>query len=99
MRLAALIVAVAAAAQAPVGEIVRIDVIATDNRGRPVENLKAADFTLREDGSTQAIEDVRLVKVQDTARSDGPAVIPISSAADERAEAARESARVVGMYL
>jgi VWFA-related protein len=45
------------------GDLVRIDVIATDSRGRPVENLKTADFSLREDGSPQTIEDVRLVKV------------------------------------
>jgi VWFA-related protein len=81
------------------GELVRIDLIVTDNRGRRVENLKASDFALREDGSAQAIEDVRVVRVQPAAGSGGPTVIPVSSAADERTEAARDNARVVGIYL
>jgi len=114
VRLFWLALAVAAAAQAPTpapnpvatagtaGELVRVDLIATDNRGRPVDNLKASEFSLREDGSAQTIEDVRLVKVKGTTGSTGPAVVPavsITSAADERAEAARDNTRVVGMYL
>ena len=43
-------------------DVVRIDVIATDARGRAVENLKAADFELREDGAVQALDEVRFVK-------------------------------------
>jgi VWFA-related protein len=43
-------------------DLVRIDVIATDARGRAVENLKAADFELREDGAMQALDEVRFVK-------------------------------------
>jgi VWFA-related protein len=39
-----------------------IDVIATDAKGRAVENLKAADFVLREDAEVQALEQVRFVK-------------------------------------
>src|SRR6185436_2256614 len=40
----------------------RIDVLATDARGRPVENLKPADFELREDGMLQSLDEVRFVK-------------------------------------
>src|SRR5882757_3363359 len=43
-------------------DVVRIDVIATDARGRAVESLKAADFELREDGAAQALDEVRFVK-------------------------------------
>ena len=43
-------------------DVVRIDVIATDARGRAVESLKAADFELREDGALQALDEVRFVK-------------------------------------
>src|SRR5882724_4459692 len=43
-------------------DVVSVDVIATDARGRAVENLKAADFELREDGAVQALEEVRFVK-------------------------------------
>jgi VWFA-related protein len=47
---------------APSTDLVRIDVLATDARGRTVENLKAADFELREDGVVQKLDDVRFVK-------------------------------------
>src|SRR3954454_21037067 len=46
----------------PTSDLVRIDVIASDARGRAVDNLKAADFELREDGTVQTLEEVRLVK-------------------------------------
>jgi VWFA-related protein len=82
------------------GDAVRIDVIATDVSGRPVDTLTAADFSVREDGFEQAIDDVRLVKVRGTSgQSDATPVAAIASAADERSEAARENTRVVGMYL
>jgi VWFA-related protein len=82
------------------GDAVRIDVIATDWRGRTVDNLTAGDFSLREDGFEQAVDDVRLVKVQGTSgQVDGAQPTLISSAADERAEAGRENTRVIGMYL
>jgi VWFA-related protein len=45
-----------------------IDVIATDARGHVVDTLKPADFTLREDGAVQAIEDVRFVKAETAGR-------------------------------
>lgn len=37
-------------------ELVTIDVVATDRSGRPVHNLKAADFELFEDGKSQPIK-------------------------------------------
>lgn len=111
MRLLWLALAIAVAgAQAPVvsqagpaaaaGDPVRIDVIATDWRGRTVDSLTAADFALREDGFEQTIDDVRLVRVRGTSgQSDGAQPALISSAADERTEAGRENTRVIGMYL
>jgi VWFA-related protein len=79
---------------------VRIDVIATDAHGRPVDTLTAADFSLREDGFEQTIEDVRLVKVRGTAgQSEAAQPVRFASASDERAAAARENTRVIGMYL
>jgi VWFA-related protein len=101
-----------AAAQAPIlsqsstgpaataGDTVRIDVIATDARGRPVDTLTATDFSLREDGFEQAIDEVRFVKVRGTSgQSDAAQPVLIASTADERAEAGRENTRVIGMYL
>ncbi len=83
----------------PPADLVRIDVIATDARGRAVETLKAADFELREDGAVQTIEDVRFVKVRvPSASAAAPAPI-VASAADERSEAAGDDTRVFGIYL
>ena len=87
----------AALAQEPAGDLVRIDVIARDAQGRPVETLTAADLQLAEDGTPQTLADVRLVRVAATAT--GAAVSPITSASDERIEAARENTRLVGIYL
>src|SRR5215469_10421584 len=42
-------------------DAVRIDAIVTDARGRSVENLKPAEFELREDGMVQALTGVQLV--------------------------------------
>src|SRR5262245_48275200 len=57
---------VAALAQAPPSpppqDLVRIDVIARDAQGRPVETLAAADFDLREDGAAQTIAAADLVR-------------------------------------
>jgi VWFA-related protein len=35
--------------------LVQLDVVVTDNQGRPVTNLTAADFTVLQDGKTEAI--------------------------------------------
>jgi len=46
-------------------QVVRIDVIASDARGRTVGDLKPADFELRDDGVVQPIENVRFVEPSD----------------------------------
>src|SRR5262245_28736962 len=51
-----------AAPDTPPTQVVRIDVIAADARGRILDNLKPADFELRDDGVAQPIEDVRFVR-------------------------------------
>lgn len=113
MRLSWLLaIAVAAVAQAPVlsqtisvpefaiGEVVRVDVIPTDARGRFVDGLTTADFSVREDGFEQSVDDVRLVKARGTAGQNGSAqFVRIASPDDERTEAARENTRVIGIYL
>lgn len=48
--------------RAPQSQQVRIDLIASDSRGRVLENLKAADFELRDDGVAQTLESVRFVR-------------------------------------
>jgi len=52
----------AALAQAPSIDVVKIDVIALDAQGRPVETLKSSDFELREDGTPQTLTSVQLVR-------------------------------------
>jgi VWFA-related protein len=44
-------------------ELVSVDVIATDESGRPVANLSAADFLLKVDGKVRPITSVQLVQV------------------------------------
>jgi VWFA-related protein len=46
----------------PTPQTIRIDVIASDLRGRRVENLKPADFEIREDGVVQALDTARFIK-------------------------------------
>jgi VWFA-related protein len=117
--LLAVVVAVAASAQAPAtgrlalpraqgdieprrsagtaAGIVRIDVIAADAAGRAVDNLKTADFDLREDGTSQSIDEVRFVKVDGAAGGDEPP--PIRSEFDEQTEAASANSRLVAIFL
>ena len=75
----------------------RIDVIAADAAGRAVDNLKPADFELREDGTPQSIDDVRFVKVDGAAYGDEPP--PIRSEVDEQTEAASANSRLVAIFL
>ena len=42
-------------------ELVTIDVVATDRSGKPVHNLKAADFELFEDGKSQPIQTFQFI--------------------------------------
>jgi VWFA-related protein len=46
----------------PTAQTVRIDVIASDVRGRRLENLKPADFEVRDEGVVQALESARFIK-------------------------------------
>ena len=81
---------------APSARLVTIDLVATDARGRTVENLTAADFDLREAGAPLALESVRFVRAVPAAR---PAPVPVLTAADERQAAARDAARLFAIFL
>lgn len=52
----------------PTSQIVRIDVIASDVRGRRLENLKPTDFEVRDDGVVQSLESAHFVKPTDDGR-------------------------------
>lgn len=62
---------------------VRVDVIVTDRRGMPVDNLTEADFEVTEDGKPQKIETARLVRVQTRQEPGGEAPREIRSFDDE----------------
>ena len=77
--------------------LVTLDVIAADARGRTVDDLKAGDFELRENGALLPIEAVRLVRVAAAARTDPPAAV--QNAADERQAAVTDDARLFAIFL
>ncbi len=107
MRLAwlAVLAAMAQAQPAPApgahppapADLVRIDVIARDAQGRPIETLQPSDFALTEDGTPQTIAGVRLVRV-DPAPSAG-AVPAVGTVADERLDAVEPNTRLLAIYL
>jgi VWFA-related protein len=81
----------------PSGRLITIDLIATDVRGRTVDDLKATDFDLREEGAALAVESVRLVRLSAAASGDTP--VAIETGAEERQAASRDEARLVAIFL
>src|ERR1700722_3626090 len=79
-------------------ELVRIGAIASDPRGRVVDNLRAEDFQILEDGAPRAIDSVRFVRA-DGGGLPGEAVEPIQSSADEKAEASHAGTRLLAIFL
>jgi VWFA-related protein len=77
--------------------VIRVDVIASDTRGRGVDNLKTSDFQILENGASQTIEDLRFVKIDAAAPDDE--LPPVRSEFDEQAEASRPGARLFAIYL
>jgi VWFA-related protein len=78
--------------------LVRIDAVASDQRGRIVDDLRAEDFQVLEDDAPQAIDSVRFVRF-DGSYPPGEAVEPVRSSADERAEAAHGGTRLFAIFL
>ena len=76
---------------------VRVDVIATDNKGNPILDLKPEDLTVTEDGKPQAIESFKLIKVDDRKETTPPREIRTSF--DEESEAQREDVRLFAIFL
>ena len=77
---------------------VRVDVIASDKDGKPVTDLKQADFEVMEDGKAQSIETFRFISVTGNTES-GEAPKAIRSDYDEESEAAREDVRLFTIFL
>ncbi len=81
----------------PVPQVVRIDVIATDTRGRTVTDLKPAEFELRDEGAIQPLDSARFVTAARADSTSTPA--PIRSEFDEREQASQDQARLFAIYL
>ena len=76
---------------------VRVDVIATDNKGNAILDLKPEDLTVTEDGKPQAVESFKLIKVSD--RKDTTPPREIRTTFDEESEAQKEDVRLFAIFL
>jgi VWFA-related protein len=76
---------------------VRVDVIATDRQGNPVDGLTRDDFEVFEDGKPQTVDTFRLIRVDTTAPE--YTTRAIRSRQDEENAAADESARIFVFFL
>jgi VWFA-related protein len=83
--------------QSPLPRLVTLDVIALDARGRTVDNLRPADFELREDGTLLPIESVRLIRVAAAAPAELPVLV--QTGAEERQAAVKDDARLFAIFL
>src|SRR5688572_11131813 len=55
--------------------LVQVDAVVTDSDGRPVNNLKAEDFEVRQDGKTQKITNFEFIRVRDPLRAIDPTTL------------------------
>jgi len=78
--------------------VVRVDVIASDARGRIIDNLKPADFVVTENASPQRIDAVQFVRTDGRPPAEGE-LKPIRSEFDEQEEAARQGTRLFALFL
>ena len=77
---------------------VRVDVVAEDRAGRPVENLTASDFEVVESGSRRDVSSVTFIRASGALEPGAP-VQPIESASDEQSEAAKDGTRLFAIFL
>lgn len=81
-------------------DAVTVDVIATDKQGKPVTDLTAADFEIKENGKVQAIDSFkRIVLTEDRFDPDPVRAAPITSMEAMEREAARDDVRLIVIFL
>jgi VWFA-related protein len=76
--------------------LVRVDVSVLDKDGRPVRNLAAEDFELRENGEMQSISSFKLVEANGEPTDD--LSLPIRSPQHAATEAARDDVRLFVIF-
>jgi VWFA-related protein len=76
----------------------RVDAIVADADGRLVADLAPADVEVFDASGPRPIESVRLIRADGSARP-GETILPVLSAADEQAEAARDGTRLFAFFL
>ena len=79
--------------------LVRVDVTVTDRKGRPVVDLTANDFEVREDGMAQAVQFLALHQLTGEAAPDDDRSLEIRSADHAAQEAAREDVRLLVVFV
>ncbi len=77
---------------------VRVDVIVTDRKGNPVNDLKLEDFEISEDGKPQKPETMRLVTI-DATTAPSYTSRTIRTRIDEETAAADENSRIFVFFL
>jgi VWFA-related protein len=79
-------------------ELVRLDVSVIDRSGKPVIDLTADDFEVREDGVRQKIQSFKLLELDGRAVAGDDVSLVIGSIAHGNTEAAREDVRVFVIF-
>ena len=78
-------------------DAVTVDVNATDAQGRPVTDLAATDFEVKENGKLQSINSFRRFTIDEAPTDATPA--PITSLDTQEREAARDDVRLIVVFL
>ncbi len=78
---------------------VSVDVIVTDGKGNPIEDLKQEEFEVFEDNERQAVETFQIIRIDQATASLNAPLSEIRSQADEEREAARPDVRIFAIFL
>lgn len=81
-------------------DAVTVDVIVTDKDGKPVTDLTAADFEIKESGKVQTVDSFkRILLTDDRFDLDPVRAQPITSMEAQLREAARDDVRLITIFL